>query len=123
VPNPSPGGAVEADEQAPPYEGRTTARGQSKHGGEQSVERQMAETHGPGTGATTTPMEEAPAQEDELTDQAPESPHGVGESTTRRGEDVRQQEGKERGRTDGPREHQSDRPTGYSDDSDTTTVG
>lgn len=110
-------------EGAPPYEGRTKARGESGHDGAASVERQMAETHGPGTGATTSPMEESPAREDELTDDVPESPHGVGESTTRRGEDIQERDGKERGRTDGPREHKSDRPTGYSDDSDTTSVG
>jgi hypothetical protein len=120
--NPSPGGTVDV-ENVPPDEGRTTARGQSKHGGAESVERQMAETHGPGTGATTTPMEESPVQEHEVTNKAPESPHGVGESTSRRGEDIVKEDGKERGRSDGPREHPSDRPTGYSDEHDTTSIG
>jgi hypothetical protein len=119
--NPSPGGKVDVDDDAPPYEGRTTARGESKHGGDESVARQMDETHGPGSG-TTSPAQESPVQEHEVTDEVPESPHGVGESATRRGEDIQEQEGKERGRTEGPREHPSDRPTGYSDPDDLTGV-
>jgi hypothetical protein len=57
----------------------------------------------------TQPEATGPAQ------QGPDLTGGhVGESTTRRGEDVVKQEGKEPGRYDGPPQGQSQRPTGGS---------
>jgi hypothetical protein len=46
----------------------------------------------------------------------------VGQSTTRRGEDVADEEGKEPGRYDGPAQGQSERPTGGSTARDSTGV-
>jgi hypothetical protein len=46
--------------------------------------------------------------------QLPEYPEGVGESTTRRAEDVARQEGKERGRYDSGTQGESQRPYGGS---------
>jgi hypothetical protein len=50
------------------------------------------------------------------------TPEGTGESTTRRGEDVAGEEGKERGRQDTGTQGQSDRPVGQSDARDSTGV-
>jgi hypothetical protein len=119
-PNPDPGGGSDV-EGAPPYEGRTRAKGESGHDGAASVERQLADTEG-GPGGTASPAEESPAQEHELTDQVPESPKDVGVSLGSRGEDIQERDGKEPGRHDGPREHESDRPTGTSDERDQTGI-
>jgi hypothetical protein len=54
--------------------------------------------------------------------QLPDTPEGVGESTTRRGEDVSGQEGKEPGRYDSGTQGQSERPTGGSTQRDSTGV-
>jgi hypothetical protein len=54
--------------------------------------------------------------------QLPDYPEGVGESTTRRGEDVASQEGKEPGRYDSGTKGQSDRPYGGSTARDSTGV-
>ena len=121
---PDAAGKQDDDKMIPPYDGRTKAEGESESSKELrgTVERQMAETHGPGTGATTSPMEEQPVQPGEVTDEDPESALGVGVSTTRRGEDVKKEEGSEPGRTDlGPR-GQSQRPSGTSDQRDSTGI-
>ena len=121
-----PDGAGEQDDDRmiPPYEGRTKAEGESEISRELrgSVERQLADTHGPGTGRTTTPMQESPVPPGQVSHDAPESPFGVGESTTRRGEDIKEQEGTEPGRRDLGRKGQSDRPYGTSDQRDSTSV-
>jgi hypothetical protein len=54
--------------------------------------------------------------------QLPDTPEGVGQSTTRRGEDVSDQEGKEPGRYDSGTQGQSERPTGGSTQRDSTGV-
>lgn len=121
-PSPEEPTADPDEDRVPPYEGRTEARGQSGHEGAASVERQTGDADGTTTGATASPATESQARGDETTDEAPPSPKGVGESTTRRGEDIQGDEGKERGRHEGPPEHESQRPTGYSDDRDDTSV-
>jgi hypothetical protein len=50
------------------------------------------------------------------------SPHGVGESLTRRGEDIEEDDGKEVGRKDTGAEGKAGRPTGTSDSRDQTSV-
>ncbi|MGH9223011.1 MAG: hypothetical protein ACRD2W_04335 [Acidimicrobiales bacterium] len=81
------------DKLIPPYNKHSKAEGESDSSRDLrgTVERQLADTHGPGTGATTTPMQESPVQPDEVTAGAPESLYGVGESTTRRGEDIKKE--------------------------------
>jgi hypothetical protein len=54
--------------------------------------------------------------------QLPDYPDGVGESTTRRAEDVAAQEGQEPGRYDSGTQGQSDRPSGGSTARDATGV-
>jgi hypothetical protein len=54
--------------------------------------------------------------------QLPDSPEGVGESTTRRGEDVTAEEGQEAGRYDSGTQGESDRPYGGSTSRATTGV-
>jgi hypothetical protein len=56
------------------------------------------------------------------TDTEPSSPHGVGESVSRSGEEVGQEDGKEAGRTDTGTEGKAARPTGTSDSRDQTSV-
>ncbi|HEY1917184.1 MAG TPA: hypothetical protein VGH27_16580 [Streptosporangiaceae bacterium] len=64
--------------------------------------------------------------QDEATGEAIQGPDltggHVGESTTRRGEDVRASDGKEPGRSDGPAQGESQRPTGTSAARDSTGV-
>lgn len=64
--------------------------------------------------------------QDEATGAAVQGPDltggNVGESTTRRGEDVAAQDGKDAGRMDGPAQGQSQRPTGTSTARDSTGV-
>lgn len=56
------------------------------------------------------------------TDTEPSSPHGVGESIGRRGEDIKESAGKEAGRKDLGTEGEAQRPTGTSDARDRTGV-
>jgi hypothetical protein len=122
-PNPAPGGEVDIEaDRLPPYDGRTDVRGENKHGGEDSVARQLPDADHSSEGQTASPAEESPAQESELAEGEPETALGVGESVGRRGEDIKDDDGKERGRQEGPREHESGRPTGYSDGDDSTSI-
>jgi hypothetical protein len=50
------------------------------------------------------------------------TPEGTGQSTTRRGEEVSRQEGKDAGRTDTGTQGESERPTGTSSARDSTGV-
>ncbi|MCU1453523.1 MAG: hypothetical protein JWN46_1669 [Acidimicrobiales bacterium] len=123
-PNPSPGGKVDVeDRDIPPYDDRTTSRRDDKSGRAEAVERQLAETKDVNVGATASPAEESPVQEHEVTDDAPDSPHGVGESPSRSGEDLKDKDGKEAGREDAGAHPDSGRPTGTSDKRDITGVG
>jgi hypothetical protein len=63
------------------------------------------------------PKVEADEDEEEVS-----SPHGVGESLTRRGEDITKADGKEAGRKDTGTEGKAQRPTGTSDARDQTSV-
>jgi len=121
---PDAAGDQDDDKLVPPYDGRTKAEGESDISRELrgTVERQLAQTHGPGTGATSTPMQEHPVQAGEVTHDEPEDPYGVGESQTRRGEDIKRQEGTEPGRTDLGTKGQSQRPYGTTDQRDSTGV-
>ena len=105
--DPDPRGEVDIGaNEVPPYDGRTvggrkpetgTARA---FGSEAPVEKSLRPA-----------SQEAPDQQD-ATDQAPE---GVGESTTRRGENVIREEGEEPGRTHtGTDDSLAQRPTGES---------
>jgi hypothetical protein len=87
----------------------------------------------PGTGEAKQRVVEANKKawegndtQDEATGEARQGPDltggHVGESTTRRGEDVAQDEGNQPGRHDGPPQGQSQRPTGGSDAREFTGV-
>lgn len=123
-PNPAPGGETDVEDRAiPPYEGRTGTEGNP--GNEElgaSTERQMAGARSGTAGQTASPAEESPAREDELTDDAPESAKGVGESVGRRGEEMSDHDGKEAGREGAGAHPGSGRPTGTSDARDDTGV-
>lgn len=122
-PNPDPGGEEEPGGLVPPYDGRTTgADTPSLKERAESVERQLAETKTGSPGATASPADEQPVGADEVTDEEPGSAKGVGESTTRRGEDMGDDEGTEKGRHDAGTQGKSQRPVGVSDERDTTSV-
>lgn len=110
--NPGPGGEADTEGSAvPPYEGRTTSRDEPAEGTARAwgSEPPAKEPAHPGSGETPADAEPAP--------------EGVGESTTRRGEDVVKQEGKEAGRQEtGTHEAPSDRPTGTSEPRDATAL-
>jgi hypothetical protein len=120
--NPDPGGEVEPGGLVPPYEGRTTGGdGPASEERAESVARQLSETKTGQPGATASPADERPVRDDEVTDQAPTSPMGVGTSPTRSGEDVAD-DGKEPGRQDAGTKDESQRPVGVSDERDSTGV-
>ncbi len=121
-PNPAPGGTLDVEENAPPYEGRTTDRDDNKNKTAESVERQMAGSEAGVAGQTSAPGVESPAQEHELSDSEPHADKGVGESSNRSAEDLVDKEGKEPGRHDLPPDD-TGRPAGTSDKRDVTGVG
>jgi len=93
----------------------------SKEARRESVVEQMADTS-PTESKTASPADEQPVDPAAVTDEVPDSPMGVGESTTRRGEDMVDHDGKEVGRHDTGTEGPTDRPTGASDARDATAV-
>lgn len=101
--------------------GDTSSESASKEERRASVERQLADTE-PARPGTTTPVDEQPVDPADVTDETPDSPKGVGESTTRRGEDIVDDEGKESGRHDAGTQGESERPVGVSDGRDSTGV-
>jgi hypothetical protein len=119
-PNADPGGEVVPGGLVPPYEGRSGERGgsESSEALTESVESQLSETVTGAHGSTASPAVESPVEPSEVSHEVPESPLGVGESMTRRGEDVAEQEGKEAGRDEYGTEHESGRPAGGSDSRD-----
>ncbi|MBA3956319.1 MAG: hypothetical protein H0X58_06620 [Acidimicrobiia bacterium] len=120
-PNADPGGEIEPGGLVPPYEGRG-AEGKSADDRAASVERQLAETKTGQPGQTAAPADERPPRPgDPVATEAPESPLGVGVSTTTRGEDVGSGN-KEAGRHDTGTRGESERPTGTSDERDSTGV-
>jgi hypothetical protein len=117
----------------PPYEGRSTGDGDLSEELRGTVERQLADTKTGRPGATSSPADENPVQAGEVasgasgagnqtaTDTQATTPHGVGTSATRRGEDVVKEEGKD-GRRDTGTQGESQRPVGESTARDSTGV-
>lgn len=120
---------------APPYEGRTSGQTDDDISEELTgtVERQLAETKTGRPGATSSPAEESPVRESEVAsgsagagDQTATradaaTPKGVGTSTTRRGEDVVEEDG-ENGRHRTGTQGESQRPVGVSTARDSTGI-
>jgi hypothetical protein len=119
-PNADPGGDVSPGGLVPPYDERSRERGGSESSDalSKSVESQLRESVTGEHGSTSSPAEESAVEPGEVSHEVPESPLGVGESITRRGEDVAENEGKEPGRNEGGTEHEAGRPTGGSDSRD-----
>lgn len=121
-PNADPGGDVEPGGLVPPYDGRTGAETSSNDERGASIERQLSDNQPGQQGQTATPADEQPVSEDQVTDEEPESPKGVGVSTTRRGEDVSDDEPEEAGRKEVGTRGESGRPVGVSEGRDSTSV-
>jgi hypothetical protein len=117
----------------PPYEGRSTGEGELSEELRGTVERQMANVKEGRPGATASPADESPVQPGETgsgaagagqstaTDTQATTPLGVGTSTTRRGEDVVEEEGED-GRHKTGTQGESQRPVGESTARDSTGV-
>jgi hypothetical protein len=113
--SPDPGGDIDIGASAvPPYDGRTLGGAKPDSG--------TARAFG-----SEAPLEnpESPASQEAPDQQSPDdqAPEGVGESTTRRGEDVIREEGDEPGRTHtGTDDSPAQRPTGESTSRDETSI-
>lgn len=119
----------------PPYEGRTTGSSDDEISEELTgtVERQLADTKTGRPGATASPADERPvgagevasgsagAGEQTATRADAATPHGVGTSTTRRGEDVVSEDGED-GRHRTGTQGESERPVGTSTPRDSTGI-
>ncbi len=119
----------------PPYAGRTTGSTQDEVGDtlKGSVERQLEETKTGRPGATSSPAQESPVGADEVAHDAAgagdqtatstdsSTPHGVGTSTTRRGEDVVGEDGAD-GRHRTGTQGKTERPVGTSTSRDSTGI-
>ena len=125
---------TEPDEaNVPPYEGRSTGTGDLSDQLRGTVERQMADTKKGRPGTTASPGDESPVRPDEVvsgsagdgdqsaTNADASTPLGVGTSTTRRAEDVVDEDGKD-GRYDTGIQGESKRPVGKSTASDSTGI-
>lgn len=126
-PNPDPGGEIEPGGLLPPYEDRSAgseggSEGASLDARAESVERQMAGAKTSPSGQTSSPADEQPVSEDEVTDEVPDSPMGVGKSASRSGEDMADHDGKEAGRRDVGTQGESGRPVGTSDERDAGAI-
>jgi len=119
-PNADPGGEVEPGGLVAPYDDRS--KGGDPSGGGASVSRQMESTKTANDGATASPADEQPVTDDQMTAGEPETPLGVGESISRRGEDMSDDDGKEAGRHDMGTKGESGRPVGMSDERDQSGV-
>lgn len=120
---------------APPYEGRAGGRSDDELSDELTgtVERQLDETKTGRPGATSSPAEESPVGAGEVasgsagagqqtaTRADAATPGDVGTSTTRRGEDVVEEEGQDGRRTTGT-QGESQRPVGESTARDSTGI-
>lgn len=118
----------------PPYEGRTTGQsGDLSDDLTGTVERQLADTKTGRPGATASPAEESPVGTGEVasgsagaggqtaTRADAATPGDVGTSTTRRGEDVLEEDG-EAGRHRTGTKSESQRPVGESTARDSTGI-
>ncbi len=85
-----------------------------------SVSRQLENSAPGAAGQTASPANESPVSPDEVTDDAPETAHGVGASTTRQGNEMVDKDGKEAGREDTGTSGGTNRPTGTSDERDSS---
>lgn len=122
-PNPSPGGVEEPGGLVPPYEGRTSGAGTpSGDARAEGVARMLSQTKDANAGVTASPADEQPVDSDEVSAEVADSAHGVGVSTTRRGEDIEDGDGQEAGRQHAGTQGSSDRPVGTSDGRDVTGV-
>jgi hypothetical protein len=122
-------------ENAPPYEGRTASRSDDEISEELTgtVERQLNETKTGRPGATASPANESPvaaaevasgssgAGEQTATRADAATPLDVGTSTTRRGEDVVEEDGED-GRHRTGTQGESQRPVGSSTPRDSTGI-
>lgn len=115
-PNPNPGGDIDTGDSAvPPYEDRSTETTNSR-----DVEATTRGGHG---GESDAPEPVNPAvSSDAPADAGDFPPEGVGETSGRRGEDIKSDDGKEAGRHDEGTQGQTDRPTGTSDIRDGTGI-
>lgn len=110
--NPDPGGEVDTSDSAvPPYDERNRGKNERAEG----VERMLSGQEAPED--TVQPESSAPIRSD-----AKMAPEGVGESTSRRGEDIKAKDDKEAGRHDEATEGQAERPVGTSDERDVTGI-
>lgn len=119
----------------PPYEGRTKGRGTDDISQDLTgtVERQLAETKTGNPGATSSPAEESPVRAEEVAGGAggagqqtatkadASTPLDVGTSTTRRGEDIMDDDGED-GRVRTGTQGESQRPVGESTAKDSTGI-
>ncbi len=119
----------------PPDEGRSTGRGDDdiSEALTGTVERQLADTKTGNPGATSSPAQESPVRGDEVArgsagagDQTAtradaSTPLDVGTSTTRRGEDVVEEDGED-GRFRTGTKGESERPVGESTARDSTGI-
>ncbi|HEX3621639.1 MAG TPA: hypothetical protein VHT97_04915 [Acidimicrobiales bacterium] len=117
----------------PPYEGRSTGEGELSEELRGTVDRQLADTKTGRPGATASPANESPVDAGEVrsgsagagastaTDTQATTPLGVGTSTTRRGEDVVDEEGED-GRHRTGTQGESQRPVGESTARDSTGI-
>ena len=119
----------------PPYEGRTTGTRDDEvsRALQGTIDRQLDETKTGRPGATTSPATESPVRPDEVsrgaagdgdqtaTDPSARTPLGAGTSTTRRGEDIVEDEGQDGRRTAGT-QGASQRPVGTSTSRDSTGI-
>ena len=119
----------------PPYEGRTKGSRDDEISEELTgtVERQLDETKTGRPGATSSPAQESRVGADEVargsggageqtaTKATADTPLGVGTSTTRRGEDVVEDEGED-GRFETGTQGQTQRPVGQSTARDSTSI-
>jgi hypothetical protein len=115
-PNPNPGGDIDTgDSVLPPYEDRSTESSNSRDMEGMAHSRDVSDEQGAAPGRATSDRDIQSPSEDM-------PPGGVGESLSRRGEDMRDDEGKEAGRQDDGTKGESDRPEGSSDDRDRTGI-
>lgn len=113
--NPNPGGDIDTGDSAiPPYEGRSTGSDERYKG----TLRAMGDEP-----PLREPNQPQSSDREDLDQRDLQAPDGVGESLSRRGEDVVEDDGKEAGRVDtGTHEGPTDRPTGESTSRDRTSV-
>ena len=137
--NPHPGGEKKEEiEDVMPYdEVRQKSRGDSESSEALTgtIQRQLAETDpGKGAGDSYSPATESPVSEEEVahgaagagdqspTDATATSPHGVGPSETRSGEDIVKEEGEGPDRQTVGTKGESERPVGKSTPRDSTGI-